>query len=60
MIVRSFQKCGISVAPDGSEDSNINIEGLEDYTVESDDEEDPFSEEGEEDLEEEDPFTDLD
>ena len=50
MIVRSFEKCGISVAPDGSEDEKINIIGLEDYNVESDDNEDPFSdEEGEED-----------
>lgn len=40
MIVRLFEKCGISVPIDGSEDSRINIEGLEDYTVgaESDDE----------------------
>ena len=42
MIVRSFEKCGISVAPDGSEDEKINIIGLEDYNVESDDNEDPF------------------
>ena len=46
MIVRSFEKCGISVAPDGSEDEN-NIIGLEDYSVESDDDEDPFSDEDE-------------
>lgn len=39
MIIRSFKKCGISVAIDGSEDEEINTEGLEDYTVgESDDE----------------------
>ena len=38
MIIRSFKKCGISVAIDGSEDKEIIIEGLEDYTVgESDD-----------------------
>jgi hypothetical protein len=57
MIVRSFEKCGISVAPDGSEDEKINVNGLEDYSVESDydvesdDSEDPFSdeEEGDED-----------
>ena len=50
MIVRSFEKCGISVAPDRSEDEKINIIGLEDYNVESDVNEDPFSdEEGEED-----------
>ena len=33
MIVRSFKKCEISVAPDGSEDSEIHLEGLEDYQV---------------------------
>ena len=50
MIVRSFEKCGISVAPDGSEDEKINIIGLEDYSVDSDDDQDPFSgEDGEED-----------
>ena len=39
VIVRSFKKCGISVAIDGSEDSAINITGLEDYQVsESEDE----------------------
>ena len=32
MITRSFKKCGISVAIDGSEDE-INIESLENYTV---------------------------
>ena len=31
MIVRSFKKCGISVAADGSEDSEIHIEGLESW-----------------------------
>ena len=51
MIVRSFEKCGISVPIDGSEDSTIKIEGLEDYTVGAesddkvaDDETDPFEE----------------
>ena len=33
MIVRSFQKCGISVAIDGSEDHLICIEGLGNYRV---------------------------
>ena len=32
MIKRSFKKCVISVAIDGSEDASINIEGLNDYT----------------------------
>ena len=47
-IVRSFRKCGISLPTDGSEDSEINIKGVDDYFVgeESDvvteDEEDPF------------------
>ena len=45
MIVRSFEKCGISVVPDGSEDDII---GLEDYSVESDDDEDLFSGDAEE------------
>ena len=35
MIKRSFKKCGISVAIDGSEDASINIEGLSDYTYEA-------------------------
>ena len=39
MIVRSFETCGISVAPD----EKINTIGLEDYSV--DDYEDPFSDE---------------
>ena len=48
MIVWSFKKCGISVAIDGSEDSEINITGLEDYQVgesedeATDDDTDPF------------------
>ena len=37
MIVRAFEMCGISVEPDRSEDEKINITGLEDYNVESDD-----------------------
>ena len=54
MIIRSFRKCGISVAIDGSEDSDININGLENYSVESDDDV------TDEDPEEEDPFADMD
>ena len=41
----SLQKCGISVAIDGSEDAEIYIEGIDDYIVEDDDkftDEDPF------------------
>ena len=53
MIVRSFEKCGISVAPDGSEDGKINIIGLE-----SDDDEDPFSDEEHDESEDEDGHED--
>ena len=53
MIVRSFEKCGISVAPDGSEYGKINIIGLEDYNMESDDDEDPFSDEEHDESEDE-------
>ena len=35
-----LRKCGISVAVDGSEDEAINIEGVEDYEVGSEDDED--------------------
>ena len=48
MIIRSFKKCGIYVAIDGSEDNEINTESLEDYAVGESDEEatdddaDPF------------------
>ena len=31
MIERSFKKCGISVAADGSEDFEIHLEGVENY-----------------------------
>ena len=46
MIVRSFKKCGISIAADGSEDFEVHLEGLEDYQVNRDDcndSEDPFA-----------------
>ena len=42
MVIRSFIKCGISVPPDGSRDDEINLNG---YTVDSEDEGDPFSDE---------------
>ena len=32
-IVRSFRKCSITIALDGSEDNDINIGGLEGYTI---------------------------
>ena len=41
MVIRAFKKCGISVAIDGSEDEEMNINNIEDYEVESSDE-DPF------------------
>lgn len=46
MIAQSFKKCGISVAADGSEDSEIHLEGLEDYQISREvnrDDEDPFA-----------------
>ena len=38
MIIRAFEKCGISVPIDGSGDDHINIKGLTDYTVEEEEE----------------------
>ena len=52
MIIRSFKKCGISVAIDGSEDTEINIGDLEDYEV-GDSEEEATDDDA-------DPFEDLD
>ena len=44
VIVRSFKKCGISTAIDGSEDYQISIPGLEGYCVDDDAlEDDPFT-----------------
>ena len=48
MAVRSFRKCGISVAADGSEDFDINLEGLNVYRIDYTDDsytdvEDPFA-----------------
>ena len=51
MVIRSFKKCGISVAADGSEDFEIHLESLEDYQVNQDAE---FSSDSDED-----PFADL-
>ena len=51
MIIRSFKKCGISVAIDGSEDSQVNLASKEDYEVgeseeeATDDDVDPFEDE---------------
>ena len=52
VVVRSFKKCGISVAIDGSEDGEIHIDGLEDYVMEDSDSEDDYTDE-------EDPFADC-
>jgi len=40
LIIRSFRKCGITIALDGSEDSDINIRGLENYVVDRVEEQD--------------------
>ena len=34
-IIRSFKKCGLSVALDGSENDEVNIEGLLEYQMSS-------------------------
>ena len=53
--IRAFKKCGISTAADGSEDFEINLEGLDDYEVKMDE-----VESGNEDEDgNEDPFADL-
>ena len=53
MVIHTFFKCDISVAIDGSENKDINIRGLEDYTIQMSDcdsssdgvttDEDPFA-----------------
>ena len=62
MIERSFKKCGISVAADGSEDFEIHFEGVEDYRVNADDAlsdtEDSFACVSDDDMEA-DPFASL-
>ena len=58
MVKRSFVKTGIAVAIDGSEDKEINIRGLDNYLVESDEDGgDPFSD-SEDGVEVEDDGTD--
>ena len=39
MISRSFKKCGITLALDGSENADLSIDGLEDYEMPSAEEE---------------------
>ena len=67
MTIRSFEKCGISVPIDGSNNAAINIRGLEDYTVGllTSDDEDPFDdddpnddEENDDSFDDDDPFDD--
>ena len=41
MVIRGFRKCGISLPTDGSE-NNISIKGIENYQVDSDDD-NPFN-----------------
>ena len=53
MIIRSFKKCGISVAVDGSEDDQINIETLNDYSIDESDDDEATDDDS-------DPFEDLD
>ena len=64
MVVREFRKYGISLAFDDSEDDNINIKGIENYQIDSGNN-DPFERESdsfEDDLSESDtaPSTDDD
>ena len=33
MIIRSFKKCGITTAVDGSEDDQVNVEGIKSYVM---------------------------
>lgn len=43
MVIRSFQKVGIAVAIDGSEDDKINIEGLHEYEVGTDSDDEDYT-----------------
>ena len=52
MVIRSFEKCGISIPIDGSKDDRINIANIDNYTVASEDEEATDA------SDEEDPFSD--
>lgn len=60
LIVRSFQKCGLSVPIDGSGDNQININGIGDYEV-GDADSDTSDSDVATDLEEDaqDPFANL-
>jgi len=58
MVIRGFKKCGVSAATDGSEDNKIHIKDLEDYDVESNDD-DPFVSSESEDGSERDCSSDI-
>ena len=57
MIARSFKKCGISEASDGSEDFKNNLKGIEDYQVDLNT--DDNDENMDPDNSEEDPFAEI-
>ena len=61
-VKRSFRKCSIALPIDGSEDADIHLEGITDYTEDDDDPSDQASLLDEDDLAEvdEDPFNDCD
>ena len=60
MVTQSFRKCGIAVAIDGSEDSEIYIEGIDDYAIEDEEDEEFTDEDPFDDIENEDPLSDTD
>ena len=60
MVARSFRKCGISVAIDGSENSEIHIEGIDDYAIEDEEDEEFTDEDPFDDIENADPLSDTD
>ena len=60
MVARSFRKCGIAVAIDGSEDSEIHIEGIDDYAIEDEEDEEFTDEDPFDDIENADPLSDTD
>ena len=53
--MHSFEKCGISLPIDGSEDDKISIANIENYTMDSEDENEEATDASDED---EDPFSD--
>ena len=53
-MIRSFEKCGISIPIDGSKDDKINIGNIDNYTVASEDEDKEATDASDEDK---DPFS---